>query len=140
MAAVLRDRRADAAAGDGRVLSRVAADGQTDRESLGWAGRGFQTDRRARLNVRLVLWWRSEWRCRCRCWNDRRSGFGKGDRKTFVLVYTSAGRPFSQSISYSNDRGRTWTRYEDNPVVPNQGLMATERDPRVFWHEPKKKR
>ena len=67
------------------------------------------------------------------------AGFGKGDDKTLVLVYTSAGEPFSQSISYSNDRGRTWTRYEGNPVVPNQGLTATERDPRVFRHEPTKK-
>lgn len=65
--------------------------------------------------------------------------FGSGDRKTLVLVYTSAGRPFSQSISYSNDRGRTWTPYKDNPVVPNQGMTTTERDPRVFWHEPTKK-
>ncbi|NQU23227.1 MAG: glycoside hydrolase family 32 protein [Candidatus Nealsonbacteria bacterium] len=67
------------------------------------------------------------------------AGFAKGADKTLVLIYTSAGRPFSQSISYSNDRGRTWTRYQDNPVVPNQGMMATERDPRVFWHEPTKR-
>lgn len=73
------------------------------------------------------------------------AGFGKGPRfsedtaKTLVLVYTSAGRPFSQSISYSNDRGRTWKPYKDNPIVPNQGLMDTERDPRVFRHEPTKK-
>ena len=67
------------------------------------------------------------------------AGFGKGDDKTLVLIYTSAGQPFTQSISYSNDRGRTWTRYRENPVVPNQGLMATERDPRVFRHEPTQK-
>jgi len=67
------------------------------------------------------------------------AGFGKGDDKTLVLCYTSAGRPFSQSISYSNDRGRTWTRYKKNPVVPNQGLMPSERDPRVFWHGPTKR-
>ncbi|NQT39733.1 MAG: glycoside hydrolase family 32 protein, partial [Planctomycetes bacterium] len=67
------------------------------------------------------------------------AGFGTTDEKTLVLVYTSAGRPFSQSISYSNDRGRTWTRYEGNPVVPNQGLMTSERDPRVFWYEPTRK-
>ncbi len=66
-------------------------------------------------------------------------GFGKSADKTLVLVYTSAGCPFSQSISYSNDRGRTWTRYKDNPVVSNQGQMATERDPRVFRHGPTKK-
>ena len=60
------------------------------------------------------------------------AGFGKN---AIVLCFTSAGIPFSQSLSYSNDRGRTWTRYEHNPVVPNQTVDDTERDPRVFWHE-----
>ena len=61
------------------------------------------------------------------------AGFGKN---AIVLCYTSAGVPFSQSLSYSNDRGRTWIRYEKNPVVPNQKIDNHERDPRVFWHEP----
>jgi len=64
---------------------------------------------------------------------DNTAGFGKD---AIVLCYTSAGIPFSQSLSYSTDRGRTWTRYANNPVVPNQGIDNTERDPRVFWHEP----
>ncbi len=37
----------------------------------------------------------------------------------------------SQCISYSIDRGRTWTKYARNPV-----LVHPERDPKVFWHEP----
>ena len=64
------------------------------------------------------------------------AGFGKN---ALVLCYTSAGGRFSQSLSYSTDRGRTWSRYTDNPVVPNQGIDRTERDPRVFWHEPTKR-
>jgi fructan beta-fructosidase len=64
---------------------------------------------------------------------ENTAGLGKN---TVVLCYTSAGIPFSQSLSYSNDRGRTWTRYAKNPVVPNQGIDNGERDPRVFWHEP----
>jgi fructan beta-fructosidase len=64
------------------------------------------------------------------------AGFGKN---AIVLCYTSAGIPFSQSLSYSIDRGRTWIRYEKNPVVPNQKVDSTERDPRVFWHEPTKR-
>ncbi len=67
------------------------------------------------------------------------AGFARGDDRAIVLAYTSAGRPFSQSISYSTDRGRTWTPYKNNPVVPNQGLSIGERDPRVFWHDPTKK-
>jgi fructan beta-fructosidase len=67
---------------------------------------------------------------------DNTAGFGKN---AIVLCYTSAGIPFSQSLSYSLDRGRTWIRYAKNPVVPNQKIDNAERDPRVFWHAPTKR-
>lgn len=37
----------------------------------------------------------------------------------------------SHCLSYSLDHGRTWTHYENNPV-----LVAPERDPKVFWYAP----
>lgn len=40
----------------------------------------------------------------------------------------------SQCISYSLDKGRTWTRYAKNPL-----FIKPERDPKVFWYEPTKK-
>ena len=40
----------------------------------------------------------------------------------------------TQGIAYSNDQGKTWTKYEGNPVLPNKGKMDF-RDPKVFWHE-----
>ncbi|MDQ6420302.1 glycoside hydrolase family 32 protein [Paenibacillus sp. LHD-117] len=40
----------------------------------------------------------------------------------------------SQSMAYSRDRGRTWAKYEGNPVIPNPGLKDF-RDPKVLWHE-----
>ncbi|MCL4111320.1 UNVERIFIED_CONTAM: hypothetical protein GTU68_034033 [Idotea baltica] len=40
----------------------------------------------------------------------------------------------TQSIAFSNDRGRTWTKYSENPVVQNPGLKDF-RDPKVIWHE-----
>jgi len=70
------------------------------------------------------------------------AGFQTGKEKPIVAVYTSAGgrspwsvgKPFSQSISYSNDRGRTFTPYKGNPVLPN--IEYINRDPKALWHEP----
>lgn len=69
------------------------------------------------------------------------AGFQTGDEKVLVCVYTSAGgtnplsagQPFTQSIAYSNDRGRSWTPYEGNPVVEH--INGGNRDPKVIWHE-----
>ena len=47
-------------------------------------------------------------------WNNT-AGFQTGDEKVMVCIYTSAGKPFTQSIAYSNDRGRTWTKYDEEP-------------------------
>jgi len=70
------------------------------------------------------------------------AGFQTGSEKVIVCIYTSAagtnawsrGRRFSQSIAYSNDRGRTWTVYEGNPVIEH--INGSNRDPKVIWHEP----
>ena len=70
------------------------------------------------------------------------AGFQTGDEKTIVCFYTSAGgnnpmskgQPFTQSIAYSNDRGRTWTVYEGNPILGH--INGGNRDPKVIWHEP----
>lgn len=39
-----------------------------------------------------------------------------------------------QSIAYSNDKGRTWTKYKGNPVIPNPGIKDF-RDPKVIWDD-----
>jgi sucrose-6-phosphate hydrolase SacC (GH32 family) len=75
-------------------------------------------------------------------WNDT-AGFKTGDEKPIVCIYTSAGdqvqpkKPFTQSIAYSNDRGRTWKKYEKNPVLRH--IAGANRDPKVLWHAPTKK-
>jgi sucrose-6-phosphate hydrolase SacC (GH32 family) len=75
---------------------------------------------------------------------DNTAGFAAGDEKTLVAIYTAApvppvpnGPKFTQCIAYSNDMGRTWTRYSGNPVLAH--IVGDNRDPRVFWHAPTKK-
>jgi fructan beta-fructosidase len=58
------------------------------------------------------------------------AGFGKD---AMIAIYTSAGKVQSQSIAYSTDKGRTFTKYKGNPVIPNPGIPDF-RDPKVFWH------
>ncbi|HEY5836734.1 GH32 C-terminal domain-containing protein [Streptomyces sp.] len=69
---------------------------------------------------------------------DNTSGFGTPDHPAMVAVYTSAyadGRQ-AQSLAYSTDRGRTWTKYSGNPVL-DVGSRAF-RDPKVQWYAPTK--
>ncbi len=44
----------------------------------------------------------------------------------------------NQSIAYSNDDGKTWTKYAGNPVIKNPGIIDF-RDPKVMWYGPQKK-
>ena len=71
------------------------------------------------------------------------SGFGVDGKPPMVAMYTyhdmarekSGAATFqTQAIAYSVDRGRTWTKYAGNPVVPNPGLKDM-RDPKVIWYE-----
>ncbi len=65
-------------------------------------------------------------------------GFCTGGKPCLVAVYTgytpeSGSRPSlqTQNLAYSNDRGRTWTKYTGNPVLNLN--MSDFRDPKVFW-------
>lgn len=59
------------------------------------------------------------------------AGWQQGDEKTIVLAFTDTG--CGESLAYSNDRGRTWKYYEDNPVIKHSG-----RDPKLIWYAPGK--
>jgi len=65
------------------------------------------------------------------------AGFKNGNKAVMVCIYTSAGDPFTQSIAYSNDKGRTWTKYADNPVLGH--IVGSNRDPKVIRHVPTEK-
>jgi sucrose-6-phosphate hydrolase SacC (GH32 family) len=62
------------------------------------------------------------------------SGFGKEGQPPLVAIYTGhrEGRQ-DQRLAFSNDRGRSWTKFSGNPVLDVK--MADFRDPKVFWHE-----
>ena len=57
------------------------------------------------------------------------AGWNQGIEKTIVAAWTSIGR--GECIAYSNDRGRTYTEFEGNPVIEHHG-----RDPKLIWYEP----
>ena len=64
------------------------------------------------------------------------SGFCGAGTECLVAVYTgdsnsSPGHRETQNLAYSLDRGRTWTKYKNNPVLDLQ--LADFRDPSVFW-------
>src|SRR6185312_9067333 len=69
-------------------------------------------------------------------WNNT-AGFQTGAEPALVAMFTAAGNPFTQGIAYSNDRGRAWTKYKNNPVIGH--IVAENRDPKVVWFAPEKK-
>lgn len=67
-------------------------------------------------------------------------GGGEGREPVLVAMYTAAGgtnpaskgRPFTQCVAFSHDRGRTWTKYAKNPVIDH--IAGENRDPKLVWH------
>ena len=75
------------------------------------------------------------------------SGFGKNGKVPLVAIFThhnmegekAKRNDFqNQSIAYSLDDGKTWTKYAGNPVLRNPGIVDF-RDPKVMWYEAQKK-
>ncbi len=75
------------------------------------------------------------------------SGFGKDGKVPLVAIFTNHNNLLAdkgsnvfqnQSIAYSLDEGKTWTKYVGNPVLKNPGITDF-RDPKVMWYEAEKK-
>ncbi len=75
------------------------------------------------------------------------SGFGKNGKAPLVAIFThhdpvgAKARKIDyqvQSLAYSLDDGKTWMKYNRNPVLKNPGIIDF-RDPKVMWHQPTKK-
>ena len=62
--------------------------------------------------------------------HNNTAGFGAG---AIVAFYTSAAESQTQSMAYSTDGGRTFTKYSGNPILTS--TAPDFRDPHLFWHE-----
>lgn len=69
---------------------------------------------------------------------DENNLLGKqsGNTKTLIAFYTS--QQCGQRIAYSTDKGRTWEKYEGNPII-EYDETDDARDPKVFWHQASEK-
>lgn len=77
-------------------------------------------------------------------WNNT-SGFGTEENPPMIAIFTHHDMEKEQakkendyqyqSIAYSVDKGRSWTKYAGNPVVPNEEKIKDFRDPKVIWDE-----
>lgn len=72
------------------------------------------------------------------------TGFQTGTEEPTIAVFTYGRKTatgqfegLAQGIAFSNDRGRTWTKYNNNPVL--RSPTKFNRDPKVFWYAPEKK-
>ncbi|MDR1555974.1 MAG: glycoside hydrolase family 32 protein [Tannerellaceae bacterium] len=72
------------------------------------------------------------------------SGLGTTENPPLVAIFTYHNYEAeysgdinvqTQGLAYSSDKGRTWTKYSDNPVVPNPGIRDFH-DPKIIWYEP----
>lgn len=70
------------------------------------------------------------------------SGLGTKENPPLVAIFTYhdhwaeklGTKTFqTQGLAYSLDKGRTWTKYAGNPVLPSPGIPDF-RDPKVVWH------
>ena len=60
---------------------------------------------------------------------DNTAGFGED---AVIALFTSADAAQTQSLAYSTDNGKTFTRYAGNPVIAYE---RESRDPNMFWDE-----
>jgi fructan beta-fructosidase len=68
--------------------------------------------------------------------HNNTSGFGTAENPPMVAIYTGHHTDKElqdQRIAYSTDNGRSWTKFEGNPVIDED--LANFRDPKVLWHD-----
>ena len=61
--------------------------------------------------------------------SNNTAGFGKG---AIVAMYTSAAENQTQSLAYSTDGGKTFSKYAGNPILTEKA--PDFRDPKIIWN------
>ena len=78
------------------------------------------------------------------CVVDARNDAGTGTNN-IIAFYTShrnmqpGHQRQVQCMAYSSDNGRTFTKYEGNPIITPFDGLENFRDPKVFWYAPQEK-
>jgi len=77
---------------------------------------------------------------------DNTSGLGNKANPPMIAIFTyhdpvgekkGAVNYQTQGIAFSLDKGRTWKKYKNNPVIANPGIRDF-RDPKVMWDDKSK--
>ena len=61
---------------------------------------------------------------------DNVSGLKENENDPIILFYTAASSRFNQCIAYSIDKGKTFKKYDKNPIIPF--VTFWNRDPKVI--------
>ncbi|PQA56826.1 DUF4980 domain-containing protein [Siphonobacter curvatus] len=70
---------------------------------------------------------------------ENTAGFNRGSVPAMVAFFTvDSPEKQVQCMAYSLDKGRTWTKYDQNPLIDSKAKWESKdtRDPRVFWYQP----
>lgn len=62
----------------------------------------------------------------------------KDERMVAIFTHSGGDTTYGgekQSLAYSTDNGRTWIKYDHNPVLSGAGITNGFRDPQVWWQE-----
>ncbi len=63
------------------------------------------------------------------------AGFGQEAMIAFFTHHLPHTKSESQSLAFSLDQGRSWTKYANNPIIPALEEYPDFRDPKVSWYD-----
>ncbi|MEM7331723.1 MAG: glycoside hydrolase family 32 protein [Chloroflexota bacterium] len=63
------------------------------------------------------------------------AGFGEEAMIAFYTYHDPDSEKQSQALAYSVDNGRSWIKYQGNPIIPTPPNLQNFRDPKVIWYD-----